>query len=212
VDVAIATTLANAATYYTISYTPANPDYNGKFRKVLLTLPGHPGYALRTRDGYYAVPKDAHLPPAEVAGELGSALDSPLAYMALPIPVIYAHLFSGPDHATLWLQIPSSALAWSPNTKGGNRARVWIAAAGVDASGKIKTEHKSAFEVDATQAQITQGRSRLVSLSFKLPVRMPVDHVRVVVRDEDSGHIGSAELTHLATPTGPEPDNMLKKR
>jgi hypothetical protein len=51
-----------------------------------------------------------------------------------------------------------------------------------------------------------------VSLSFKLPVHLPVDHVRVVVRDDDSGHIGSAEVTHLGTPTGPEPDTTLKQR
>ena len=212
VDAEIATTLADAATYYTLSYTPTNRDYNGKFRKVLLTLPGDPGYAIRTRDGYYALANGGQLSQDEVTQELGSALSSVLPYTALPIPVIYVRLFNRPDHAALEMQIPASALTWSPNEKGGSTARIVVAAAGIAASGKIETEHVAGFESDGTTAQISPGSSGRVRFSFRLPLHLPVDHVRVVVRDQESGYIGSTELTRLGTAKGQEPLATLKER
>lgn len=212
VDVALATTLADGATYYTLSYVPRNRDYNGKFRKILLTLLGHPSYTIRTRDGYYALPNDTHLPQEQIARELGNALHSPLTYTAVPIPVVYSHLFNQPDHASLKLQIPTSALTWTTNAEGGGMARLEVAAGGIGLTGKVETQHVAGFEFSVTKEQLARAQSGQVIFAFKLPLRLPVDRVRVVVRDQESGHIGSTELTHLGAPTGPEPPATLQQR
>ncbi len=40
--------------FYTLSYTPPNSNFDGKFRKVVVEVAGHPGYKLQYRPGYYA--------------------------------------------------------------------------------------------------------------------------------------------------------------
>jgi Ca-activated chloride channel homolog len=41
---------------YQISYDPSNDNYDGKFRKIEVRLPGHKDYRIRTKAGYSAVP------------------------------------------------------------------------------------------------------------------------------------------------------------
>lgn len=39
---------------YTLAYSSSNPSKEGKWRKVRVVVPGNPGWAVRTRRGYYA--------------------------------------------------------------------------------------------------------------------------------------------------------------
>ncbi|MFN7949918.1 MAG: VWA domain-containing protein [Blastocatellia bacterium] len=52
---AIATELRSQ---YLISYAPANENFDGKFRKIEVRLPGHKNLRIRARDGYTAVPRN----------------------------------------------------------------------------------------------------------------------------------------------------------
>ena len=53
IDRAIATAAEQGSNYYSISYTPTNHDYNGKFRKIRVSL-AQKGYRLHYRPGYFA--------------------------------------------------------------------------------------------------------------------------------------------------------------
>jgi len=50
---AIATAFEQGSNYYTLSYSPANKIYNGKFRKIKVLL-AQKGYSLHYRQGYFA--------------------------------------------------------------------------------------------------------------------------------------------------------------
>jgi VWFA-related protein len=53
IDQAIATAAEQGSSYYSISYTPSNHDYNGKFRKIKVNL-AQKEYHLHYRPGYFA--------------------------------------------------------------------------------------------------------------------------------------------------------------
>jgi hypothetical protein len=53
IDQAIATAAEQGSNYYSISYTPSNHDYNGKFRKIKVNL-AQKEYHLHYRPGYFA--------------------------------------------------------------------------------------------------------------------------------------------------------------
>lgn len=55
---AIARAVEDGASYYTLTYTPQNKDFNGKFRKIEMRL-ASPDYQLAYRRGYYARPSNA---------------------------------------------------------------------------------------------------------------------------------------------------------
>ena len=59
IDRAIATAAEQGSNYYSISYTPTNHGYNGKFRKIKVNL-AKKGYRLHYRPGYFA--NDPHAP------------------------------------------------------------------------------------------------------------------------------------------------------
>ncbi|HXC96777.1 MAG TPA: hypothetical protein VNU92_13840 [Edaphobacter sp.] len=41
--------------YYTMSYRPTNHDANGDFRRIHVTVKGHPEWTVLTKAGYYAM-------------------------------------------------------------------------------------------------------------------------------------------------------------
>ncbi|HEX4487738.1 MAG TPA: VWA domain-containing protein [Terriglobales bacterium] len=63
IDDALATASEQGANYYSISYTPSNHDYNGKFRKIKVNL-AQKGYRLHYRPGYFAADPNAPLKDA----------------------------------------------------------------------------------------------------------------------------------------------------
>jgi VWFA-related protein len=62
---------ARSESYYTISYTPANTDWKGGYRRIQLSL-DKPGNQLIYREGYYA--KDPQSPSAPTKEEFRQAL------------------------------------------------------------------------------------------------------------------------------------------
>jgi VWFA-related protein len=62
---ALESALSNGANYYTIAYTPTDPNWNGNFRTIQVKL-AQQGYTLAYRRGYFADDPDA-MPKNEVA-------------------------------------------------------------------------------------------------------------------------------------------------
>jgi hypothetical protein len=58
---AVQKAIENGASYYTLTYTPSDPKYDGSFRKIQVALEEH-GYDLSYRRGYYA--DDVNAKPA----------------------------------------------------------------------------------------------------------------------------------------------------
>ncbi len=90
---AIETSVEQGSNYYTISYVPANKLYDGKFRKIKVSLAAK-GYSLHYRQGYYA--DDAHTAAREaelarrtrsVAMQHGSPPSRQLQFSVRVVPV-----------------------------------------------------------------------------------------------------------------------------
>jgi len=72
IEEAIATATEQGSNYYTLSYTPANRNYNGKFRKIKVAL-GEKEYRLNYRPGYFADDPYAPLKHADLYRSIGTA-------------------------------------------------------------------------------------------------------------------------------------------
>ncbi len=83
------------STYYLLGYYPTNDKRDGRFRKLVVRVKGHPEWTVRTRSGYVAprgraasttpAPGGTALNPA-----IAAALGSPLPVAGLPIKVFAA--------------------------------------------------------------------------------------------------------------------------
>ena len=197
VDREIATSMQQAGYYYTLSYTPANHDFHGEFRKLQVTLVhpsnGHPA----TRDGYFALADEPSPDPSVRAAPLLDALLAPLDYPAIQIPIIYATHTAPGSTMTVHLAVPGDALTWTADDHGHYRAHVIIAAASQERGQPWKPAIMTALEVTASASAATPPR-QMAQFTFAVPYGAPpstmAERWRVVLQDEASRRIGSSEF------------------
>jgi VWFA-related protein len=72
---AVATAINDGSNFYTLTYTPANPARDGKFRKIKVQL-ARSGVNLAYRRGYYADDPDKGPPPAKGQPQQSNVADS----------------------------------------------------------------------------------------------------------------------------------------
>jgi VWFA-related protein len=196
VDREIATSMQQAGSYYTLSYTPANHNFQGEFRKLQVTLLRPSNAHPATRDGYYALADEPSPDPSVRAAPLLDALLAPLDYSAIQIPIIYATTDPGPT-ITVHMAVPGEALTWIADDNGHYHANVIVAAARRENGKPWKPAIITALEVTASRATATPPR-QMAQFTFAVPHHTPpsstAERWRVVLQDEATRRIGSSEF------------------
>lgn len=197
VDREIAASLADGNTYYTLAYSPSNKDFQGEFRKIRITVNNRPDLKVQTRDGYYAMPDNQAVNAERELQELTGALLTPIPFNGISIPLSYTQLKKSPKpHVTIRFFVPSTSLSWIPNAKGGLSSQITIAAADRGKHGAWKPSMIHMYTVSMPDGTTPSAKID-ASVTFEMPYRES-DHLRFVVRDDTSGHVGSSE-TRLAS-------------
>ncbi len=201
IDVAIAASIRDGGTYYSIAYKPSRQEFHDEFRRVqasVLRTAAHPvELQAHTRDGYYALADDPAMLAERRSGELSAALfASPLAYRAIPIVLTEAQQLAvhagEPALVAVRLLIPTSALTWQPDAQGLYECSLMLASAERAGRGKWRQNLMRPFQLTlADPAKAAEGQT--VSVEFRLPYS--TDQFRFVVQDESTGRLGSSEYT-----------------
>jgi VWFA-related protein len=192
VDREIATSLADGDTYYTLAYSPSNKNFHGEFRKINISVINRPDLKVQTRDGYYAIPDHRTANSKRELQELAGALLTPIQFNGISIPVSITRLSKSPKpHVTVRFFVPSTSLSWTTDAKGGLSSKITIAAADKDKHGAWKPSILRVYTVSMPNGT-TPSAGIQTGVSFEMPYR-DSDHLRFVVRDDTSGHVGSSE-------------------
>ena len=72
IEEGIATAVEQGSNYYTLSYSPANRNYNGKFRKIKVAV-AEKGYRLHYRPEYFADDPNAPVKHTDLYRNIGTA-------------------------------------------------------------------------------------------------------------------------------------------
>jgi hypothetical protein len=211
VDQEITDSIGDGNTYYTISYSPVNKNFDGMFRKIKVTLPEHPELHARTRDGYYALPEPPPPTPKAVNEQISAALTSTLKYKAIPILTTSTSLVSVPARAWIGLTVKADSLSWSPLSNGKIQTKVDVAV--TDFSRKDEIRHVVDRSYVAVLDQISKPNvERRISFRIATPVTLPPNRLRVVVRDQASGRMGTADITDFPPVQKQQPSDYLQHR
>jgi VWFA-related protein len=101
--------------HYTLTYTPRNQNFDGKYRSIAVRL-DRPDLAVRTRTGYYAVKSDAAVsreePVRKLAGDMLSGIQPAFP---LEMSVIYFPRGSASYLLPVMLRLPVSAIRTRKN-------------------------------------------------------------------------------------------------
>jgi VWFA-related protein len=184
---------------YTIGYYPADDTQDGKFRDVKVTV-DRPHLDVRFRKGYFAL-RPAVQTAAARRREMRAAVWSPLDSTQLPIGARVDFLDEPPDTINEFVQLDPATLSFR---KDGDRWKATIDMAYVqkDAHGAQTGEG----EVDTMALALTEENyRRLMQQGFIRQHRSPraagAAFLRIVVRDGDSGAVGSVTVPLDKVPT-----------
>ncbi len=197
---------------YTISYSPSNRNFDGRFRKIKVVLPGHSELRVRTRDGYYGLP-DSFPANGKIADDqISEALHSPLFYNGVPFFNTIVTVVRDPPRARVSFSVDGDAFTWTPTSKGRMEAKMDVAAA--DFSGKDQLLHSVSRSYTAflRQEQLQSRDTKRITVHIETPVSLSAVRLRLVVRDQATGHIGTANIAQLPPAQQRAPSDYLHHR
>jgi VWFA-related protein len=181
----------DSSAYYVIGFHPSNPMRDGRYRKLMVKV-NRPGVKLEYRPGYYAPADFKHSGKEDREKELEDELDSdlPATDVAMYLDAYYFRLEENRFYVPVSLIVPGSQI---PFVKGGDRDKATL-----DVIGEVIDEAKRPIghvretvklAVDAQQ-QVRQKNVQYTT-NFNLPAGKY--HLKFVVRENESGHMGSFE-------------------
>ena len=180
---------ARSESYYTISYTPANTEWNGAYRKIQLGLE-EPGSQLIYRAGYYAKDLQPAVTPTKEQFRLALLRGAPVATEVL----FSAKVNKSADAANVEYTIDPRTIDYQADASGQLVASADCAIVEYDAKGKsIAT---SLVRVTSTVSPERRAALNLDGLRAKqsIPLKPGAASVVLGVRDQSTGRFGNLEV------------------
>jgi VWFA-related protein len=181
----------DSSAYYVIGFHSANPARDGRYRKLQVRV-NRPGVKLEYRPGYYAPADFKHSGKEdrerELEEELGS--DLPATDVAVYLDAFYFRLEENRFYVPVSLIVPGSQI---PFVKGGDRDKATLDVIGevIDDAKRPIGHVRETVKLAVDQQQQARQKNIQYSTSFNLPAGKY--HLKFVVRENQSGHMGSFE-------------------
>jgi hypothetical protein len=197
--------LDETSNYYLLAWRPDKEEEKmPKFRQVKVTVTGRPELTVRAPRGYVegplpttetaAVKSSAKTAQAKVAktpdAELGDALLDYYSYGALPTQLSLTYLNTPQNQTVLTssMQIANHGLTYGDD--GRQPATIKLAGVILNDKGKVASSFRNQLTVNPVKAG--QSDAGGVIYNHHTPLGPGIYQVRVAVRDEKSGQVGSA--------------------
>jgi len=203
----LAPALKETSNYYLIAWKPdTEAQKQTRFRNVEVKLVGRPDLTVRVRKGYFdldaepvaTTPKGPATPTDKgqmTAARLREALNAAYPERSVPILVsadYYDVADKGPMLSTAIL-IPGEFVAFGEQAGGKIQGIVDVSGIFLDDKGTVKNSFLERIVTTAPSLEATKGYQN--DITFTYPIKLPpgLYQVRVAVRDDKSGKVGSAQ-------------------
>jgi VWFA-related protein len=199
IDNAVALSVADGSSYYTLAYYPANKEWHGEFRKISIRI-ARKGVRLRYRNGYFAT--EASQQPKIRDAELAQALRSDALpatmvifdakVLAAPLPVPASDYLS--RKYLIDFMVDTRTLSSEPMTNGGHHFSLEFHAAAFSPDGTLVAHTDTQVSTWAGRASYEGIRED--GLPFHTTLQLPAGRyqMRLLVRDIRTGYLGSVDV------------------
>src|SRR5579859_461399 len=179
---------------YLLAYYPTNGKWNGEYHKIKVEV-DRPALRLQYRDGYSALPEE---PPASPAGKkaLDAAILGPLDATAVACvvkPVVQKTPPGQPPAVEMQYWIDARNITLTPAADGW-QGSITLVAAEIGSRGESlkAVSHLISFHVTPAKREdfLTSG----VRFNELVPIVPNAERIRVVVRDDPTGMVGSLSV------------------
>ncbi|HEV3151509.1 MAG TPA: VWA domain-containing protein [Acidobacteriaceae bacterium] len=187
----------DTAQYYVIGFRSTNPARDGRYRRLQIKL-NRADVKLEYRPGYYAPADYQHSNHEDRERQLTEQLESDLPATDVPVYMAAYYFELAPDryYIPVSLIVPGSQI---PFVKGGDRDKATIDIIGEvkDMAGRAEGEVRQTVKLAIDQQQQVSRKNVQYTTSFTLPPGKY--HVKFVIRENETGHMGSFE-TDITVP------------
>ena len=181
----------DTAQYYVIGFRSSNLARDGRYRKLQIKL-NRTDVKLEYRPGYYAPADYQHSNHEDRERQLTEQLESDLPATDVPVYMAAYYFELAPEryYIPVSLIVPGSQI---PFVKGGDRDKATIDIIGEvkDMAGRAEGEVRQTVKLAIDQQQQVSRKNVQYTTSFTLPAGKY--HVKFVVRENETGHMGSFE-------------------
>jgi VWFA-related protein len=210
----------NGSSYYQLTYYPVDYKANGEYRRILVHTT-RPGVRLSYRNGYFATeaastteakpgptPMNASTAKkdAKPEGPLAEAIfNTPLVSTVIPLQVrTVAQL---PEYAKYEISIQADALTLLPSETDTKTqlSVVEIGAAGFDLRGGTTQFFQSRLTQKIPESDYQRIQEQGFTHTITVPLKPGTAHVRLAIRDVNSGRLGTIDLTIPNSPARSSP-------
>jgi VWFA-related protein len=191
---AIIESMDDGNTYYTLSYSPSNHEWNGKFRRISVKSK-RPGVKLRYRLGYFAIQPEANRSPQEQATTFAQAMDisSPVSTAILFKARVILPSDQTKNQVVVNYLVPAAGLSFAEGADKLQHASVNCSVEVFSSNGELLkkegTNLTAALQPDVYERVVREGFP--CQEKFAVP---PGEYtLRLGVRDNATGLIGTAD-------------------
>ena len=187
----------DTSAYYVIGFRSTNPARDGRYRKLQIKV-NRADVKIEYRPGYYAPADYQHSNREDRERQLDEQLQSDLPATDVPVylAAYYFQIAPGRYYIPVSLIVPGSQI---PFVKGGDRDKATIDIIGEvkDPAGRTEGEIRQTVKLAIDQQQQAARKNVQYTTSFTLPPGKY--HLKFVVRENETGHMGSFE-TDITVP------------
>lgn len=181
----------DTSAYYAIGFHSTNTLRDGRFRKLAIKV-DRQNVKLEYRPGYYAPADFKHSNKDDRERELQEELasDLPATDVAVYLQALYFRTDENHLFVPVSIIVPGSQI---PFIKGGDRDKATLDIIGQvkDAQGRIIGDARETVKLAVDASQEVRRKNIQYSTGFTLPVGKY--HLKFVVRENETGHMGSFE-------------------
>lgn len=180
------------SSYYIIGYYSANQNLDGKFRRIKITLNGHPEAKLDFRQGYWAGKVFSKFTAVDKERQLEDALmlGDPITELTIQMEVNYFQLNSAEYFVPVTMKIPGSELALA-RRRGADHTII-------DFIGEVKDEYnvtvanvRDKVDIKLTGETAERLSHQPIQYDTGFTVLPGTYSIKVLARDDETGRIGT---------------------
>jgi VWFA-related protein len=198
---AVAISAADGEHYYTLGYYPEGIRWDGKFHNIEVK-PNREGIKVRHRSGYFAVDvaqSSASENPQQRAHqayeELRAALADPLPATQVTFRVHIPTIVAAPKpQVQIQFLVDTSAISFDAIENGVHHCNLDFMVAAVSPDGKIVASGGHTVDARLTSDQFAQMNKDGLPFTMQLPLAPAEYSLRMAVRDNRTGQIGTLTL------------------
>ena len=183
--------------YYTLAYHPTNRAMEGGFRRIKVSVKGHPEWTVLTKGGYYASQFGGEADEAhEIQSDLSMATFEAMPFSAIGVSLEKVERLQDSDSARFTFRLDSTDLQWLRDLDADGKRTATVALSGACLGSVFDRKPPTARVVEwELHAPVAASLDTVhASVSLILPVGPKTRRLRFVVRDTRNGRMGTAEV------------------